>query len=134
MPSYRVRRRRRGVPPVNRSHHFNEHHIRANHDQSKRTNHQGNFSKAKVRPVSMLCTVPVPGKFEDQIKVITTSNLEHRQTGAEHSMLRDDLNKKSGSVKKKRLPQHERVPHICGSKIIAVLNPRNSDTTQIFEN
>ena len=105
MPSYRVRRRRRGVPPVNRSHHFNEHHIRANHDQSKRTNHQGNFSKAKVRPVSMLCTVPVPGKFEDQIKVITTSNLEHRQTGAEHSMLTDDLNKKSGSVKK-RLPQY----------------------------
>ena len=101
MTSYRVRRHRRGMSPVNQSHHFNEHHIRANHDQSKRTNHQGNFSLAKVRPVAKLCTVPVPGEFEDQIKVITTSNLEHRQTGVEHSMLWDDLNKKSGSVKKK---------------------------------
>ena len=64
----------------NLSHNFNEHHIRANHNQSKKTNHQGNFSKIKVRPVSKLCTVS--GKFEDQIKVITTSKLDYHQTGA----------------------------------------------------
>ena len=46
----------------NLSHNFNEHHIRANHNLSKKTNHQGNFSRTKVRPVSKLCTVP--GKFE----------------------------------------------------------------------
>ena len=73
------------------SHRFNEHHIRANHNQSKKINHIANFGKTKVRPVSKLSTVP--GNLEDQIKVITTSKLEHRQTGAEQSMLKDDLNK-----------------------------------------
>ena len=62
----------------NLSHNFNEHHIRANHNPSKKTNHQGNLGKAKVRPVSKLCTVP--GKFENQIKVITTSKLGYHQT------------------------------------------------------
>lgn len=72
------------------SHRFNEHHIRANHNQSKKINHIANFGKTKVRPVSKLCTVL--GNLEDQIKVITTSKLEYRQTGAGQSMLKDDLN------------------------------------------
>ena len=62
------------------SNHFNDHHIRAYHNQSKKTNHQANFGKTKVRPVSKLSTIP--GKYEGQIKVITTSKLEYCQTGA----------------------------------------------------